>query len=108
MAELYDQVQLRVTEGQGEAFFDVGLGDGSGSGSGLTEEELACSLATLERIAERCNADLTVLRRRVVDEGLVAECLVRVRMGQEDFMEIRCVYMHVCVVCVRACVCMHT
>lgn len=88
-AELYEQVQLRITEGQGEAFLDIGVGDGSASGSGLSEEELAHSLATLERIAGKCSADLTVLRRRVLDGGLVAECLVRVRMGQDDFMEIR-------------------
>ena len=100
-AELYEQVQLRITEGQGEAFLDVGLGDGSSSGSGLSEEELARSLATLERLAAKCNADLTVLRRRVLDGGMVAECLVRVRMGQDDFMEIRCdccihTYVHSC------------
>lgn len=94
-------MQLRITEGQGEAFFDIGLGDGSASGSGLTEEELTRSLATLERIADKCNADLTVLRKRVVDVGLVAECLVRVRMGQEDFMEIRCD----CCARARTCVC---
>lgn len=89
VAALYEQVQLRIAEGQGEAFFDIGLGDGSGSG--LTEEELTLSLATLEQIAGRCNADLTMLRKKVWDTGLVAECLVRCRMGPVDFMEIRCV-----------------
>ena len=91
VAELTEQVQLKIMDGQGEAFFDVGLGDGAGDGSGLTEEELALSLATLERIAKQCDADLTVLRKKAWEGGLVAECLVRGRMGQEDFMEIRCV-----------------
>ena len=84
---------MKLNDGQGEMFCDIGLGEGTQSG--LSEEDLALSLSTLERVANECNADVAVLRKKTGDVGVVAECLVRRRVVEDDFMEVR--YVHTCV-----------
>ena len=45
-------MKWRLQEGQGEAFYEIGVED-NGILAGLTDEELAASLETLERMAKR-------------------------------------------------------
>ena len=90
MPSLVAEMKHKMFQGQGETFYDVG--QGSRGPSGLSEENLETSLANVRLIADRADADLTVLRRRGGDVGKVAECLVRTRMSEDDFMEIR--YIH--------------
>ena len=59
------------------------------SSSGLSPDELGASLATLGSLATCCAADATVLRQRRSEEGRVAEVLVRRKVGEEDFLEVR-------------------
>ena len=80
-------MRIKLTDGQGESFWDLGLEEGTQSG--LSEEDLSLSLATLERVANDCNADVAVLRKKNGDVGTVAECLVRRRVVEDDFMEVR-------------------
>lgn len=57
--------------------------------SGLNEEDLRASLATVEALASACGADVCVLRERQAEEGRTADCLVRRRVEEDDFMEVR-------------------
>ena len=60
-----------------------------GAVSGLNEEDLRASLATLQALASACGADVSVLRERQAEEGRTADCLVRRRVEEDDFMEVR-------------------
>lgn len=60
-----------------------------GPASGLNEEDLRASLATVEALASACGADVSVLRERQGEEGHAADCLVRRRVDEDDFMEVR-------------------
>lgn len=57
--------------------------------SGLNEEDLKASLATMQALASACGADMSVLRERQGEEGRTADCLVRRRVEEDDFMEVR-------------------
>lgn len=57
--------------------------------SGLSEEDLRASLATVQALASACGADMSVLRERQGEEGRTADCLVRRRVDEDDFMEVR-------------------
>lgn len=59
--------------------------------SGLNEEDLKASLATMQALASACGADMSVLRERQGEEGRTADCLVRRRVEEDDFMEVRCI-----------------
>ena len=64
---------------------------GGCSSNGLSEDELSASLATIQSVALSCNADMKVLRQRPADDGLTAECLVRRKVEEDDFLEVRSV-----------------
>ncbi|CAI8013854.1 GTP-binding protein 1, partial [Geodia barretti] len=83
---LQRQLVSRLEEGQGETIYEVGAG---GAMSGLNEEDLRASLATMQALASACGADMSVLRERQAEEGHTADCLVRRRVEEDDFMEVR-------------------
>ena len=49
---LVTQMKWRLQEGQGEAFYEIGVED-NGIFAGLTDEEMVASLETLDRMAKR-------------------------------------------------------
>ena len=54
------------------------------------QDELEASIATLQSLAVACDADCRVLRRRVTEgDKEVAQFLIRKRMDDSDFMEVR-------------------
>ena len=63
--------------------------ESTGPVSGLNEEDLRASLATVEALASACGADMSVLRERQGEEGRTADCLIRRRVDEDDFMEVR-------------------
>ncbi|XP_071476685.1 GTP-binding protein 1-like [Diadema antillarum] len=85
---LQKQLQERLDEGQGEMIYAVGIGD-NGTKSGLSSDELAASVATLERMAQSIEADVVLLRERDLENGVVADYLVRRKADDEDFYEVR-------------------
>eukprot|EP01111_Echinosteliopsis_oligospora_P012342 TRINITY_DN4203_c0_g3_i2.p1 TRINITY_DN4203_c0_g3~~TRINITY_DN4203_c0_g3_i2.p1 ORF type:complete len:217 (+),score=63.47 TRINITY_DN4203_c0_g3_i2:136-786(+) len=87
LEHLVTQLKWRLGEGMGEAIYEVGVED-NGVPTGLKEEELQQSIATLQLMAQKLEADLTILRERDGVEGKVAEVLIR-RYAREDFLEIR-------------------
>lgn len=84
---LLQKLKERLDEGHGETIYEVGVGDGAASG--LSEEDLKASVDSLKLLAESCNADIVLLREKPAEEGTVAEYLVRNRVDENDFMEVR-------------------
>ena len=60
-----------------------------GDKPGLTQEDFQASVATLRSIATSLGLECVQLRERTVEEGTVAEYLLRQKLEPEDFMEIR-------------------
>ena len=60
-----------------------------GAAGSLSESDLEASIVTLHRLAEALNAECVELRRRREPHGLLADFLVRVRVEERDFMEVR-------------------
>lgn len=65
------------------------MSTGGYSSNGLSEEQLSSSLATLQSMAVNCEGDLKILRRRPAEQGVIAECLVRRIVDEDDFLEVR-------------------
>jgi GTPase len=87
---LVASLNSQLDEHAGDFVFTVGLAVAEGETSGLTSAELSASVATLTDIAHECDADVTELRSAHGDEGkLVADYLVRRRLPEEDFREVR-------------------
>jgi len=56
---------------------------------GLSVEEMDASIATLQRLAEKLNAECVELRRRQEHHGCIADLLIRERADERDFTEVR-------------------
>ncbi|XP_046745069.1 GTP-binding protein 1 [Diprion similis] len=85
---LLRRLQERIQDGGSETIFDIGVGE-DGSENGLKEDEYDASVATLQSLAATLEADCVLLRQRKVDLGLIGQYLVRRRLDQQDFLEIR-------------------
>ena len=62
-----------------------------GGDSGLNKEDLEASVATLQVMAEHLNCDTILLREKEVEDGKMAEYLVREKVIEDDFTEVRLV-----------------
>ena len=51
--------------------------------------EMDASIATLQRLAEKLNAECVELRRRHEHHGCIADLLIRERADERDFIEVR-------------------
>lgn len=80
-------LEQRIAESGGETIFEVGIGDGEDNG--LEPDEYAASVATLQSLATTLDADCVELRQRPSDKGMTGQYLIRRRLDQSDFMEIR-------------------
>ena len=82
LEHLVTQMKWRLQEGEGEAIYEIGVGD-NGMYVGLTGEELESSLKTLNVMASKLGAHTALLRRSdlenngIVPARQVAEVLVR-------------------------------
>lgn len=94
---LVTQMKWRLQEGAGEAIYEIGVED-RGVLTGLTQDEMAASLETLRKMAERLGASVTVLSKVPVQpldsDGdsaalLAAEVLVRKVPDDQQFIDIR-------------------
>ncbi|XP_046620564.1 GTP-binding protein 1 [Neodiprion virginianus] len=85
---LLRRLRERIQDGGSETIFDIGVGE-DGSENGLKEDEYDASVATLQSLAATLEADCVLLRQRKVDLGLIGQYLVRRRLDQQDFLEIR-------------------
>ena len=79
LEHLVTQMKWRLQEGEGEAIYEIGVGD-DGMYVGLTGEELESSLKTLNVMASKLGAHTALLRNYVLKDNhgrQVAEVLVR-------------------------------
>jgi len=91
--EMFEALRLKLDNslkaGQGETIYEVGVGVTQDE-PGLPEDELEASMATLQSLAVACDADCRMLRKRTTEaEKEVAQFLIRKRMDDSDFMEVR-------------------
>lgn len=56
---------------------------------GLNESDMEASVATVRSLCEQLDADLIPLRDRSEAAGLVRDYLIRRRVGELDFLEVR-------------------
>lgn len=85
---LRQQMKARMEEGQGEAIYEIGIGGGC-SCNGLSPAKFHSSLDTVHGLAAACGADMMLLRERAAKGGTIAECLVRRKVDEDDFLEVR-------------------
>lgn len=60
-----------------------------GGDSGLDEEDLEASIATVRSLCDQIEADLIWLRERTDTGGKIQDYLIRQRVGEQDFLEVR-------------------
>lgn len=56
---------------------------------GLDEKDMEASVATVCSMCEQVDTDLILLRERNESAGLVRDYLIRRRVGELDFLEVR-------------------
>lgn len=56
---------------------------------GLNESDMEASVATVQSMCEQIEADLILLRERAETGGQVHDYLIRRRVGEADFLEVR-------------------
>uniref|UniRef100_A0A3Q2PIT3 GTP-binding protein 1 n=1 Tax=Fundulus heteroclitus TaxID=8078 RepID=A0A3Q2PIT3_FUNHE len=78
----------RMEEGCGETIYVVGMGSDGGDW-GLDEKDMEASVATVRSLCEQLDSDLIPLRERSEAAGTVRDYLIRRRVGELDFLEVR-------------------
>ncbi|KAG7255167.1 hypothetical protein CRUP_029948 [Coryphaenoides rupestris] len=98
---LLRQLRERMDEGCGETIYVVGMGSGPGGvvyrachaltagSSGLGEKDMEASVATVTSLCEQIEADLIFLRERAEAGGKIRDYLIRRRVDELDFLEVR-------------------
>uniref|UniRef100_A0A4W5Q4M8 GTP-binding protein 1 n=1 Tax=Hucho hucho TaxID=62062 RepID=A0A4W5Q4M8_9TELE len=90
--EQYDsllrQLRERMDEGCGETIYVVGMGSDGGD-YGLDEGDMEASVATVQSLCEQTESELILLRERIEAGGQVCDYLIRRRVGDHDFLEVR-------------------
>jgi len=87
ITHLITQLNYRLTEGKGEAIYELGILD-DGTPQGLSDEDLAESIATLKHMAAQLKCDVVVVRIATGLKGKVAEVLVR-KLSYKEPIEVR-------------------
>ncbi|XP_065345914.1 GTP-binding protein 1 [Cloeon dipterum] len=85
---LLRQLRERLDDGRGETIYEIGIGEDS-TEAGLAEDEFEASVATLKSLASTLDSDCKELRQRQLEKGLTGQFLVRKRLDEQDFLEIR-------------------
>lgn len=87
---LVTQMKWRLREGKGEAVYEIGVQD-SGFLHGLSDVDMAASLDTLRKMANKLGASTTILRRKIIgsSQRSVAEVLVRKIPDDQHSIEVR-------------------
>ncbi|XP_024914451.1 GTP-binding protein 1-like isoform X2 [Cynoglossus semilaevis] len=85
---LLRNLRRQIEEGCGETIYVVGMGSDGGD-YGLDTRDMEASVATVQLLCEQIEADLILLRERTDSGGQVRDYLIRRRVGEEDFLEVR-------------------
>lgn len=65
------------------------LSASDGGDSGLDDKDMEASIATVRSLCEQIEADLIWLRERTETGGKIHDYLLRLRVGEQDFLEVR-------------------
>lgn len=87
LQHLTSQLKWRLLEGQGEAFYEIGVED-NGYPRGLNDEELEKSIETVKLMAKNLNCEAFVVCKREGKEGKVAEMMVR-EIREDKYIDVR-------------------
>lgn len=60
-----------------------------GGDYGLDEGDMEASVATVQSLCEQKESELILLRERIEAGGQVRDYLIRRRVGDQDFLEVR-------------------
>ena len=86
--QLVTQMQYRLNEGYGEAFYEIGIKD-DGFPIGVDIEEFEESVKNLERISNECNAKISLVSKKENKDGkILAEYLVRENNDNHKYIDI--------------------
>ncbi|XP_055630758.1 GTP-binding protein 1 [Toxorhynchites rutilus septentrionalis] len=85
---LRKKLEERIADSRGETVYEIGVGE-DGSENGLQLDEYAASVATLQSLAAILNAECVELRSRKAAKGITGQYLVRIKVDDNDFTEIR-------------------
>jgi hypothetical protein len=80
-ARLVTQLKWRLLEGQGQAYYEIGVAD-SGLLIGLTKRDLEKSIETLEEMAGEIGASVIIVKEVEVPESLVQLAEQAIRSGE--------------------------
>ena len=47
------------------------------------------SISTLHAVSAACDADMTVLRKKGGEGSILSDCLIRRKVTEDDFLEVR-------------------
>lgn len=88
--QLVTQLQYRLNEGDGEALYQIGVAD-DGTPYGIPEDKLEASIATLQRMAKKINAEVQVLKIKdsYVLNHKTAEAFVRRSASKHNATELK-------------------
>ena len=86
---LISQMRYRLTEGGGEALYELGVTD-SGEPLGLNDEEMEKSMQTMKALAEENNAEASVVyvKKGQLPDHSVVEVLVRCNPVENEAVEV--------------------
>lgn len=87
LEHLTTQMKWRLSEGHGEAFYEIGVED-DGYPRGLSDQELEKSIETLTKMAKALNAEIFPLYTRKGKEGLISEVMVR-EYREDNYIDVR-------------------
>ncbi|XP_034054949.1 GTP-binding protein 1-like [Gymnodraco acuticeps] len=85
---LLRHLREQIDEGCGETIYVVGMGSDGGD-YGLDDKDMEASVATVRSLCEQIETDLIFLRERTDAGGKIRDYLIRRRVGEEDFLEVR-------------------
>lgn|SRR5690606_20062914 len=88
-------MKYRISEGQGEAIYELGISD-DGIPLGLTENEFKESYENVQKMAKICQAECSIICEKIIEDKSkknepskkVAEILVR-SMAEGEYLDVR-------------------
>jgi len=89
LAHLVTQMKFRLTEGNGECIYELGVED-NGRKKGISDDSLLASVETLRKMASELHAEINILNESQGYEGKCLQVLVRsAPRSIEDHVDLR-------------------
>ncbi|CAO3647732.1 unnamed protein product [Cunninghamella echinulata] len=86
MEHLITQLQWRLTEGKGEALYELGVND-DGTLTGLSNQDMTATLDTLRRMAEALNAEVSIAREMKLSDDKEEKCIIEALVQKRSILD---------------------